>query len=84
MDSVPAARPREHYVLARALHLSPRAVGYRLQRITQLTGHSPYDPEGRFVLELAVRARPLIATNESQSTVPDPRFVWDAAGVSAL
>ena len=57
---------------ARALHLSPRAVGYRLQRITQLTGHSPHDPEGRFVLELAVRARPLIATNKSQSTVPDP------------
>ena len=57
---------------ARALHLSPRAVGYRLQRITQLTGHSPHDPEGRFVLELAIRARPLIATKESPSTVPDP------------
>ncbi|MEI6497661.1 MAG: helix-turn-helix domain-containing protein [Actinomycetota bacterium] len=45
---------------ARALHLSPRAVGYRFERITELTGHSPSDPEGRFVLELAVRCRALI------------------------
>ncbi len=46
---------------ARSLHLSARAVGYRLERIAQLTGHSPNDPEGRFVLELAVRCRPLVA-----------------------
>ena len=57
---------------ARALHLSARAVGYRLERITQLTGHSPHDPEGRFVLELAVRARPLIAAADPQTPVPDP------------
>ena len=57
---------------ARALHLSARAVGYRLERIAQLTGHSPHDPEGRFVLELAVRARPLIAAADPQSQVPDP------------
>ena len=56
----------------RALHLSPRAVDYRLQRITQLTGHSPQDPEGRFVLELAVRARPLIVTSESRTADPTP------------
>ena len=57
---------------ARALHLSPRAVGYRLERITQLTGHSPQDPEGRFVLELAVRARPLIDTAVTSAIAPDP------------
>ncbi len=55
---------------ARALHLSARAVGYRLERITQLTGHSPHEAEGRFVLELAIRARPLIVTNERPSSVP--------------
>ena len=57
---------------ARALHLSPRAVDYRLQRIAQLTGHSPRDPEGRFVLELAVRARPLIAASVPHTAVSAP------------
>ena len=56
---------------ARALHLSPRAVGYRLERIAQLTGHSPHDPEGRFVLELAVRARPLIDVAEMPAAATD-------------
>ncbi len=49
---------------ARALYLSPRAVVYRLERITQLTGHSPLDPEGRFILELAVRTRRLAGPTE--------------------
>ncbi|CAB4897870.1 unannotated protein [freshwater metagenome] len=56
---------------ARALHLSPRAVGYRLGRITQLTGHSPNDPEGRFVLEMAIRCRSLVPTPESPTAVRD-------------
>ena len=41
---------------ARRLHLSPRAVTYRLDRIARLTGRSPRHPEQRFVLELAVKA----------------------------
>ena len=45
---------------ARRLHLSPRAVVYRLQRIAQLTGHTADEPEGRFILELAVRARRML------------------------
>lgn len=45
---------------ARRLHLSPRAVSYRLDRIARLTGHAPTDPEDRFVLELAVRGRRLV------------------------
>jgi len=49
---------------ARALHLSPRAVVYRLERIAKLTGHSPQDPESRFILELAVRSRRLAPTPE--------------------
>ena len=47
---------------ARRLHLSPRAVVYRLERIATLTGHSTSNPEGRFTLELAVRARRLLNT----------------------
>lgn len=45
---------------ARMLHLSARAVTYRLERITQLSGHSFDVPEQRFVLELAVRAAVLV------------------------
>lgn len=47
--------------VARDLGLGPRTVGYRLDRIAQLTGHSPRTAEGRFVLEMAFRARPLTA-----------------------
>ena len=50
---------------ARRLHLSPRAVVYRLERIADLTGYAADHPEGRFVLELAVRARRLSALPKS-------------------
>ncbi|MDQ2848772.1 MAG: helix-turn-helix domain-containing protein [Actinomycetota bacterium] len=39
---------------ARALHLSVRAVSYRLDRVRQLTGHHPDDPGQRFTLDAAV------------------------------
>jgi hypothetical protein len=39
---------------ARQLAVSVRTVGYRLDRIRQLTGHSPDDPTQRFALETAV------------------------------
>ncbi|MFC9975663.1 PucR family transcriptional regulator [Spirillospora sp. NPDC127200] len=39
---------------ARRLHLSVRAVTYRLDRIKQLTGHDITDPTQRFALEAAV------------------------------
>ena len=45
---------------ARRLHLSPRAVVYRLERVGQLTSYQPQDPDARFVLELAVRAQRLL------------------------
>jgi hypothetical protein len=45
---------------ARRLHLSARAVSHRLQTITRLTGRRPQDPEHRFQLEVAVRARRLL------------------------
>lgn len=40
---------------ARRVHLSVRAVTYRLHRIADLTGRSLRDPRDRFALELAVR-----------------------------
>jgi DNA-binding PucR family transcriptional regulator len=46
---------------ARRLHLSVRAVSYRLDRIARLTGRSLRDPLDRFVLELAVRGCRLLA-----------------------
>jgi hypothetical protein len=39
---------------ARRLHLSVRAVTYRLRRIQELTGHDPADPADRFVLQAAL------------------------------
>lgn len=41
-------------VAARRLHLSVRAVTYRLRRIHQLTGYQPTRPEDRFVLHAAL------------------------------
>lgn len=39
---------------ARRLHLSVRAVTYRLERITDLTGYDPTDPDQRFTVHAAV------------------------------
>lgn len=39
---------------ARRLHLSVRAVTYRLERVRQLTDHDPDEPAERFVLQVAV------------------------------
>ncbi|MEV4514199.1 helix-turn-helix domain-containing protein [Dactylosporangium sp. NPDC049525] len=39
---------------ARVLHLTSRAVTYRLDRITALTGYAPTEPMQRFTLEAAV------------------------------
>lgn len=41
-------------VTARRLHLSVRAVTYRLTRIAELTGHDPTDPTTQFGLQAAV------------------------------
>jgi PucR-like helix-turn-helix protein len=43
--------------MARALHLHPQTVRYRLNRLRDLLGDSLADPQGRFELELALRAR---------------------------
>ncbi|HEY3754374.1 MAG TPA: helix-turn-helix domain-containing protein [Pseudonocardiaceae bacterium] len=39
---------------AAVLHLSVRAVTYRLDRVAELTGWDPHDPEQRYVLHTAV------------------------------
>lgn len=39
---------------ARQLHLSVRAVTYRLERIKELTGYDPTDPAQRFTIQAAV------------------------------
>ncbi|HEY3192480.1 MAG TPA: helix-turn-helix domain-containing protein [Solirubrobacterales bacterium] len=43
--------------MARALHLHPQTIRYRLTRLRELFGDSLSDPEGRFELELALRSR---------------------------
>ncbi len=45
---------------ARSLHLSVRALTYRLERIATLTGHDPADPADRFTLQVATLGQQLL------------------------
>jgi hypothetical protein len=45
--------------VAKALHVHPQTVRYRLARLRELFGQSLEDPDARFELELALRARRL-------------------------
>jgi sugar diacid utilization regulator len=45
---------------ARRLHMSVRAVTYRLQRVHDLTGHAPGEPEHRLALHVAVTGARLL------------------------
>jgi DNA-binding PucR family transcriptional regulator len=45
---------------ARSLHLSVRALTYRLQKIAALTGRDPTDPAHRFELQTAVAGARLL------------------------
>jgi PucR-like helix-turn-helix protein len=43
--------------MARALHLHPQTIRYRLGRLREVFGEALDDPDGRFELELALRSR---------------------------
>lgn len=45
---------------ARRLSVGPRTVAYRLDRIAEITGQSPREPNGRLTLELALRCQPIV------------------------
>jgi DNA-binding PucR family transcriptional regulator len=73
-DLTPAARARmeetalafvQHggnaAAMARALHLHPQTIRYRLNRLRELFGDELSDPDARFELELALRSRALAA-----------------------
>jgi hypothetical protein len=49
--------------VARALHVHPQTVRYRLGRLRELFGDRLDDPDARFELELALRARPATASH---------------------
>lgn len=53
---------------ARALHLSVRAVTYRLERVATLTGYDPNDPGDQFSLRAAVVGARLLGWPESPLT----------------
>jgi hypothetical protein len=55
---------------AARLFVHPQTVRYRIRRLEELFGDRLYDPDTRLELELALRARRLIA--ESHPTDPDP------------
>jgi DNA-binding PucR family transcriptional regulator len=50
---------------ARRLHLSVRALTYRLERIRDLTGHDPTSPTDRYVLQTATLGARLLAWDTS-------------------
>ncbi len=54
---------------ARRLHLSARAVTYRLGRITALTGYDPTDPGQRFTVQAAVLGARLLGWPEQELVV---------------
>lgn len=56
---------------ARRLHLSVRAVTYRLDRIRSLTGYDPTDPAHRFTVQAAVLGARLLGWPDQE--LPDPR-----------
>jgi DNA-binding PucR family transcriptional regulator len=43
--------------MARALHLNPQTIRYRLGRLRELFGETLEDPDARFELELALRSQ---------------------------
>ena len=55
---------------ARQLHLSVRAVTYRLNRIRTLTGYDPTDPTQRFTVQAAVLGARLLGWPQHELTVP--------------
>lgn len=50
---------------ARSLHLSVRAVTYRLERVRELTGYDPTQPDQRLALQVAVLGASLLGWPES-------------------
>jgi sugar diacid utilization regulator len=56
---------------ARRLHLSVRAVTYRLNRVQSLTGYNPTDPAQRFTIHAAVLGAKLLGWPD-QDSLPEP------------
>jgi DNA-binding PucR family transcriptional regulator len=50
---------------AARLHLSVRAVTYRLARVRALTGYNPLDPKDRFTVHTAVLGAKLLGWPEN-------------------
>jgi sugar diacid utilization regulator len=55
---------------ARRLHLSVRAVTYRLDRVKTLTGYNPTDPAQRFTIHAAVLGARLLGWPDHDLTAP--------------
>jgi hypothetical protein len=70
---------------ARALHLSVRALTYRLARIHRLTGYDPASPEHRYTLETAVLGARLLGwPNQAPNQAPDQASGGSAGGAAAV
>jgi PucR C-terminal helix-turn-helix domain len=61
---------------ARSLHVHPQTVRYRLRQLDELFGETLHDPDARFELEIALRARVLLRNQKAR-----PR--WGAVAAPA-
>ncbi|MCW2666667.1 MAG: PucR family transcriptional regulator [Frankiales bacterium] len=68
---------------ARRLHLSVRAVTYRLDRVRQLLGRDPTDPDARFTMQAAVLGARLLGWPDVPLALPTPGNVGASARPSA-
>lgn len=50
--------------VARRLHVHPQTVRYRLRELDRLFGPQMHDPDQRFELEIALRARTLLPASQ--------------------
>lgn len=64
------ANPHRPTVLARELHLHVQTVRYRLERLRHLFGDALDDPDARFELALALRARSLLRNGDHPGAQP--------------
>jgi hypothetical protein len=56
--------------VAMLMHVHPQTVRYRLRQIDELFGGELHDPDGRFELEIALRARRLLEASEAAHEEP--------------
>jgi hypothetical protein len=61
---------------AEAMHLHRHTVGYRLSRVHEVSGLSPYESDGRERLSLGLKAQQILDAEQRRSQRGQPRPAW--------